>query len=730
MNGGFIAGAIVGKLLLDKSQWAASVSDVKKDEDTLSSKAANVSAGFTKMGKAATIAGGAILGTMGLMISQYIKTGDEIDKMSKRTGMATEALSELAYMADISGANLGDVERSTKRMAGSLLDAKAGLETSTRMFDVMGLKVDDLMKMNPEQQFFAIGEAIATIPDPTIRAALAQDVFGKSGTSLLPMFKEGPEGMRRLREEARQLGIIYDQEAAEKAAKLKDAQTALKASFQGLSMSIVENVVPVITGFVKKVTEIIVKVKDWSKEHPGLVKNIAMVAITVGGLLTVLGPVLIILPKLAAGFGLLMNPMTLVAALVAGSVILWMKLKAAKDEVRRSEEQLIETGKSLRQKLIDMKNEAGLTGEEFGALTNKYKGNIVAMTMAIHHGKEGVKLQGALATVSAKHKEEIDKQRAAYEAIIPKFGDYGMNLDALMEKQETWVDFLAGKGILTIKEKTDRLAVLKGYLGEVGKAYAAGKLDIAGYTDATMVLTQEIKSLSSYMILLPTILPKARDMSGVVEAASMGVGALNEFQIATTENIYKMKVELDTLDQAWNRSVEDITAALTTWGESTGNIFTNVAGMLSGFINSMITQLGRLIIAEQMASMKTWALEKVRAIAKGVSSVFSKIPFPLNIAAAAAIVGIITGLFSKFIPKFEKGGPVLETGLAVVHKGEYITPLAARYAGGAAPPGMINIIVQNQIEFGQQVFYTESKRAIQLAFNKGEILVPIKTVIG
>jgi len=200
----------------------------------------NHAAQFKKVGRAMTIAGTAIVGSVGLMISKYVEAGDWIDKMSKRTGIGATALSELAYAADISGASLNDVERGVKRMAGSILDAHSGLESYARAFRQMGVSVDELMQMNPEQQFLTISEAIASIEDPTIRAALAQDVFGRAGTSLLPMMAEGKEGLQKLREEAHTLGIIFDQEAAAKAAKLKDAQTALTSAVKGLGFSLAD----------------------------------------------------------------------------------------------------------------------------------------------------------------------------------------------------------------------------------------------------------------------------------------------------------------------------------------------------------------------------------------------------------------------------------------------------------------------------------------------------------
>jgi len=61
--GGFLAGAIVGKMVLDRTQWQQSVDKVKSDEKTLAGSASRMSSKFAGVGKAMTIAGGAIVGT-------------------------------------------------------------------------------------------------------------------------------------------------------------------------------------------------------------------------------------------------------------------------------------------------------------------------------------------------------------------------------------------------------------------------------------------------------------------------------------------------------------------------------------------------------------------------------------------------------------------------------------------------------------------------------------------
>ena len=82
----------------------------------------------------------------------------------------------------------------------------------------MAWQAEDLKNLSPEQQFQTLANALAGVENASEKAALAQKVFGKAGTELLPLFAEGEAGMAALREQAQSLGIVMSTEAAAGAA--------------------------------------------------------------------------------------------------------------------------------------------------------------------------------------------------------------------------------------------------------------------------------------------------------------------------------------------------------------------------------------------------------------------------------------------------------------------------------------------------------------------------------
>ena len=208
-------------------------------------------AGLATPAGLATAAVGLLAGVLTKSVSAFVSTGDAVQKMALRTGFSTESISEFRHALQISGSDIQGFENGIKRMSSFILDAKDGLSTSTDALDRLGVSVQNLEGLSPEQAFELLSNAVAEVPDELEKAALAQDVFGRAGTKLLPLLNEGADGIAALREEAHELGIVFDQEAADSAAKFADGMTRLKAKGSALLFTIGGKLVPVILKFGK-----------------------------------------------------------------------------------------------------------------------------------------------------------------------------------------------------------------------------------------------------------------------------------------------------------------------------------------------------------------------------------------------------------------------------------------------------------------------------------------------
>lgn len=298
-------------------------------KDQASGKLKRIGTNMNKMGATFKKAGTAMLATgaalgAGLfaLTDKYTKAGDQVAKMAKRTGWAVESLSELRHVAELSGMSLEGFEKGSRKLSLAIVDAAEGGATYAEALARIGLNAEDLMAMGIEDQFFAVANALADTEDQTIKTATAMELFGRTGTALFPMLEEGSEGIARMRQEAHDLGIVFDEEAAAEAEAFQDAMTRLKGSMAGVGAQIASGLAPELTKFVDKATAAITLVKEWTAANPQLVTGLkATVAILVGG-----GGLLLALSQIARAFIMINTALAIFHGLAGPAG--WIKLAA------------------------------------------------------------------------------------------------------------------------------------------------------------------------------------------------------------------------------------------------------------------------------------------------------------------------------------------------------------------------------------------------------------------
>ncbi|MCA9249810.1 MAG: phage tail tape measure protein, partial [Phycisphaerales bacterium] len=189
-----------------------------------------------------------------------------------------EALSELGFAAEQSGTNLETFEKGVRTMQRTVGDAEQGLSTAVDAFDALGLSVDQLQGLSPEQQFTLIADRLSQITDPTLRASAAMDVFGRAGTQLIPLLENGVKGMAELRDQAKSLGLTISTQSAADAAKLTDTLNILWRVVKNNAFAIGSALAPAIIEASNRITSIVVRTSNWIKQNQDLIATAFKVA--------------------------------------------------------------------------------------------------------------------------------------------------------------------------------------------------------------------------------------------------------------------------------------------------------------------------------------------------------------------------------------------------------------------------------------------------------------------
>ena len=256
-------------------------------------------AGVRSLGTQLAALGGAIITPLLGAAKVFAGAGDTLDKMAGRTGVSVEALSELGFAAEQSGADLETLEAGLRKMQRSINDAAEGMQTAVDALAALGLSVQALQDLTPEQQFKLIADRLSKIEDPTTRAALAMELLGKSGTRLLPLLKDGAAGIEALQQQARDLGLTISTQSAKDAALLTDTLNILWRTLKQAAFTIGAAVAPTLIDLANRATRVVVVVTNWLTQNKALIVTVLKVAAAV----TAVGIALIAAGTLISGIG-------------------------------------------------------------------------------------------------------------------------------------------------------------------------------------------------------------------------------------------------------------------------------------------------------------------------------------------------------------------------------------------------------------------------------------------
>ena len=229
----------------------------------------------------------------------FADMGDQLAKMSARTGISVEALSELGYAAEQSGADLETLEGGVRKMQKFLVEAAQGSKGAGDTLSKLGLRLSDLGRLTPDQQFELLADRISKIQDPAIRAATAMEVFGKTGTSLLPLMQDGAKGIEALKQQARDLGLVISTEDAKAAETFGDTLDDLWKVIKSGVFAIGAALAPLLQDLATSAIRVAKVTADWVRQNKGLIVTIFKIAAGVAAA----GAVLVVLGTLISGVG-------------------------------------------------------------------------------------------------------------------------------------------------------------------------------------------------------------------------------------------------------------------------------------------------------------------------------------------------------------------------------------------------------------------------------------------
>jgi uncharacterized protein (DUF2141 family) len=184
-------------------------------------------------------------------VASFSTFAGSISSLQRITGGTTEQVSGLQGAMRLSGMDASKANTSLTIFAKKLQGVSGDSEKTAAMQQLLGTSITDANgQMKPMTELLPqVADTFKNMPDGVQKTALATQLFGKSGTAMLPFLNKGADGIGELEGKAKQLGITLDDSSKSKWAAYRAATRNVNLSMEGLRNTVGAALIPVFTGF-------------------------------------------------------------------------------------------------------------------------------------------------------------------------------------------------------------------------------------------------------------------------------------------------------------------------------------------------------------------------------------------------------------------------------------------------------------------------------------------------
>ena len=175
------------------------------------------------------------------MVKGSIDAADAFGKLEIQTGIAANTLQAYVNAGKLAGVEQATIEKGLRRLAQSMREADQGVATYKDAYDDLGISVrntDGTLKTN-QQVLGEISNAFAQMEDGATKTAIAMEIFGRSGASMVNLLNDGKASLEKFNFEV-------SKRFAQNAEYFNDQMTIIGFKLKGVRMQIADKLLPTL----------------------------------------------------------------------------------------------------------------------------------------------------------------------------------------------------------------------------------------------------------------------------------------------------------------------------------------------------------------------------------------------------------------------------------------------------------------------------------------------------
>lgn len=220
------------------------------------------------------------------MTRESAEAADDIMTLASVTGMSTDSIQELNYMADLTDVSMDRIKDSLKETTNKMQEAATGTGDAYEAYRKLGVEITDVddQLRSAEDVFYDTIDALGNMRNQTERDALAMDLMSESAQELNPLIELGGEKIKEYAQEAHNMGVVLNEDALQALQAVDDAYSRLQKTQEGVKNQLASDFAPYLEEFYGDVTGA-TKTLGQALKDSGIVDSFGMLLETVGDII-------------------------------------------------------------------------------------------------------------------------------------------------------------------------------------------------------------------------------------------------------------------------------------------------------------------------------------------------------------------------------------------------------------------------------------------------------------
>ena len=547
--------------------------------------------------------------------------GDNIDKMSQKIGLSTDAYQEWDFIAQHSGTSMESLKTSMVKLS-------TAAANGSDAFQKLGISAEDAQSMSREELWNKTVMALTSVEDETERARIAQELFGKGATEMGALLNTSAADIEAMRQQAHDLGIVMSEEDVKASAAFQDSLQNMTQSFDGLKNRMLSEFLPGITTVMDGLTQIfagdeeggVAKIKEGIESISTKITEVLPTLVETGGqiLTAIMGAITENLPLLVPLAGDIL--VTLADAVITALPTL---LTTGVEILTTLVNSIVENGPELMAKAtVVLTNFMTSMGEKLPELlttaadlvTTLVTGIIENAPQLVQGAAEGITkfiagitehlpeiLAGGAEIIGTLLSGIVENAPALLESIGGTMGDITTSISGaiatILEALEPYAPFITEIVTTTVDKLPEIITAFTGLAETIGGIITTIVEAIAPYIpDITAMVTTTVEKLpeivAAFTDLFSQVVPIIESIATVIESVGTAIGTV----------VTAVGDAVATINESFAKVLDSLKGVIESIGDSALKSGQGFA-MLADAIIKLVTQTGFFDLAATLTAV-------------------------------------------------------------------------------------------------------------------------------